>query len=463
MALYFNSLTGKIEDDGKDIQAPETLSIPSGRLADPSGAQDFKLPIGGIPAQRKYEQKLAEQQSLALQANPEASKFASIVDLGNMTKSFEAPKAELPVEELSKESPLKSQAAPKKASRSPAIVDQAAASSSEMNPKVKEYIKSKYGLLDPESYDAEMKKAEQDAKDRKSGLGIAQFIAGAGDAIAGRSPSESARMFDGVRKNIDADTTGKLETRRKAQMENLSSNSLLDKMQRDKDTTDPNSTQSQAFRKIIESKFPEVAKAYGDDWVNVSAADQELIFKPLQLKEQMDMRRDTARMYASQREDAKRLKQEEKLDKKKQAMFEIEDRRHNILANLDELDKMIDEDGTWEMFGSHNQDMERKLDQVATDMAKLMDPQSVARPAEVDLIKQSLVKSGFSNRNSTARDVLTNFKSEVQRRADTPYQIRGLEKPQQTGSFPRQVRKGNQTAIVSNEAELREAMSEGWK
>lgn len=294
---------------------------------------------------------------------------------------------------------------------------------------VKEYIKQKYGLLDPESYDSEMKKAQDESKDRKSGLGIAQFLAGAGDAIAGRSPSETAKSFQGIRDNIDKETVGNLESRRKAQLDNLSGNNMLEKMQRDKDQTDPNSSQSMSFRKIIESKFPEVARAYGSDWSKVSAADQELIFKPLQLKEQMEARKETARILGGHRDDVRKEKAAEKLDKKKQQMFEIEDRRQNIDTALGELDKMIDEDGTYEMFGSHNQDLDRKVEQVATDMAKLMDPASIARPSEVEQIKKTLVQSGFQNRNGTARDLLKNFKGEVQRRADSAYQIRGLEKP----------------------------------
>lgn len=132
---------------------------------------------------------------------------------------------------------------------------------------------------------------------------------------------------------------------------------------------------------------------------------------------------------AVQRDLDRKFKEDQQTQKKQQSMNEIEDRRQNINAALDELDTMIAEKGTYEMFGSHNQDMDRLVDQIATDMAKLMDPNSVARPNEVELVKRGLIQPGFKNRNVTARDILKNFKNEVARRADSAYQIRGIERP----------------------------------
>lgn len=113
-------------------------------------------------------------------------------------------------------------------------------------------------------------------------------------------------------------------------------------------------------------------------------------------------------------------------EKRKATLQEVEDRRTNITQNLDLIDKMIEEDGTFELFGSHNQDLDRLVDAVATDMAKLQDPSSVARPSEVDAVKRNLVQAGFGNKNSTARDVIANFKKEVENRADSAYNVRGM-------------------------------------
>ena len=51
--------------------------------------------------------------------------------------------------------------------------------------------------------DDKLRAAQDAANDQKSGLGWAQFAGGLGDALAGRSPSETAKNFDQIRKNID--------------------------------------------------------------------------------------------------------------------------------------------------------------------------------------------------------------------------------------------------------------------
>lgn len=121
-------------------------------------------------------------------------------------------------------------------------------------------------------------------------------------------------------------------------------------------------------------------------------------------------------------------------EKKLATAREVSERSSNIETNLASLEQMIGENGTWEALGSHNQDLDRKIDQIATDMAKLQDPDSVARPAEVDLIKRGLVESGFGNRNSTALNILRNFRGEMKSRVANAYQIRGLTQP--TGTAP---------------------------
>ena len=118
-----------------------------------------------------------------------------------------------------------------------------------------------------------------------------------------------------------------------------------------------------------------------------------------------------------------------KNEKKKTTLNEIEDRRMNIEDNISRLEKMIDKKGTYETFGSHNADMERLVDQIATDMAKLTDPNSVARPSEVEMFKRGLVQPGLGMRNSTAKDILKNFRGEVNKRTENAYKIRGVDNP----------------------------------
>lgn len=111
-----------------------------------------------------------------------------------------------------------------------------------------------------------------------------------------------------------------LERWKQGKMQELVAQREAKKAEREDEKYDPTSQQSMAFRKIIEANFPNIAQAYGDKWNDVTAGDQDAIFKPLQLKEQMDMRREQAKILAGQRQDAREdrkfqqdLKREEKM------------------------------------------------------------------------------------------------------------------------------------------------------
>jgi hypothetical protein len=186
-----------------------------------------------------------------------------------------------------------------------------------------------------------------------------------------------------------------------------------------------------------------VKKAIMASKAREAAQAQALGFKEKQLEE--SMRHHKAMEAASNatraatfadRQDRKTERQEKTArdqataeEKKRLAMAEVVDRRDNILDNVNLVQKMIDEDGTWEVLGSHNQDLERRIEAIATDMAKLQDPSSVARPSEVEAVKQNLVKSGFKNSNATAKQIMENFKKEVEARAQNAFRVRGLSAP----------------------------------
>jgi hypothetical protein len=220
---------------------------------------------------------------------------------------------------------------------------------------------------------------------------------------------------------------------------------------------DPMSEESKAARAYLKQVAPNAASIPGFE--SMSAAQAEKAAPGLmeryksdqqasQHKDDMNQRSADRRAAADERradrEAMAGVRREDKADeraykdgvtakanteKKTTLLNEIEDRRTNINQNLDVLDKMIQENGTWELTGSHNQDMDRLVDAIATDMAKLQDPSSVARPSEVEAVKANLVKSGFGNQNATAQDIIKNFKTEVERRADGAYKIRGIDKP----------------------------------
>jgi hypothetical protein len=150
-----------------------------------------------------------------------------------------------------------------------------------------------------------------------------------------------------------------------------------------------------------------------------------------------DQRERQNQAIAGARQDTRQDKLAEKEEKKKEKFTEIESRRKTINDSLAQLQKMVSEDGTYELFGSHNKDMDRLIDGIATDMAKLQDPESVARPGEVELVRKNLVESGMFQRNSTAQNVLKNFENEVKKRADAAYSIRGLTPPGPKSLSPR--------------------------
>lgn len=277
-----------------------------------------------------------------------------------------------------------------------------------VDPVVAQYLQQKMqpptpmveDQFSPEKYKAALAKSQSEQDDTS----FAQMASGIGAALAGRDPGSVDNYYSDLRKNIQDRNVGEFNRQKAAQ------------------SSDPKSQKSIAFRKLVESTMPNIAKSYGPKWDLVTEEDGKNILNFGSMRENIEARKQTAEIL-------KGTKAAEKTDKLRTTMNEIEDRRQNINANLEQLKSMVDDKGTFESFGSHNQDMDRLIEQTATDMAKLMDPSSVARPAEVEAVKKTLIKPGFANTNATAKDILNNFQSEVDRRASSAYKIRGLEAP----------------------------------
>jgi hypothetical protein len=128
------------------------------------------------------------------------------------------------------------------------------------------------------------------------------------------------------------------------------------------------------------------------------------------------------------RQDALNLKKQEKEDKKGAAVVEIQDRYLNIKDQIKALQGQIDQYGTFETVGPQNEIMDQKITSIATDMAKLVDPTSVARESEVAAFKKMLFEPSLWMRNSTAKGVLNAFDQMVDQRLETAYKVRGLDK-----------------------------------
>lgn len=181
----------------------------------------------------------------------------------------------------------------------------------------------------------ELQRKQDEANQKKNLITSLGSIADAGDRMPSAydihvnksnvGTGNSAKMYDQAAKSV-VDPVEQAKQKMALWKENQA-NKIAElnasRMQKEQERFDPNSESSQSFRKMIEAKFPEVVKSYGESWANVSANDQENIFKPLQLKEQIEARKEQARILAGQRDEARASREAEKqrqIDEKMQGL-----------------------------------------------------------------------------------------------------------------------------------------------
>jgi hypothetical protein len=85
---------------------------------------------------------------------------------------------------------------------------------------------------------------------------------------------------------------------------------LKSKLKKDSDDLDPNSEASMSMRKMYETQFPNIAKAYGPLWERVAAGDADKILKPMELGEQIAARRQNLQLSLDNKRDIAREKAE---------------------------------------------------------------------------------------------------------------------------------------------------------
>lgn len=97
---------------------------------------------------------------------------------------------------------------------------------------------------------------------------------------------------------------------------------------------------------------------------------------------------------------------------------EFDGRLSNILGEAEQLKTLINDKGTFEAIGPHNQILSQKIDSIAIDAAKLFDPESVARESEVAAFKQMLFEPGsLTTANDTAKGTIDSFITMMNNRA----------------------------------------------
>lgn len=121
--------------------------------------------------------------------------------------------------------------------------------------------------------------------------------------------------------------------------------------------------------------------------------------------------------FANTKEDATLLK-------------EVVARKSSIESNADKAINLIKKAGTYEALGPHNATINMLADQIATDFAKMQDPQSAARPGEVEMVKRNLIEAGLSGQNKTAIAQLKRFYDTVEQRQAAAFSARGIQPPQ---------------------------------
>lgn len=274
------------------------------------------------------------------------------------------------------------------------------------------------------TYEQLLEEAKLREEERESGLGIADFVGGLGGAISGRGTSANDSSFSNIYKNIKSQETGRVKEHSEALRQQ-------EKDKREADLFDPNSDRSKAFRGIIEKNFPDVAKSYAANWNNVSAADQDSIFRPLQLKENIESRKENARILSQQRNDAAQLRKDEKTEKEQKKVDESTYRYNILKQNAENLKKSVSDVGTFEMFGDESAKQDSIVYQMAVDYAKLVDPDSVAREGEVAAAQKYMLPfkqgMGLTTSNSTASKQIDNYVKSLDERLNARNSAKGMQ------------------------------------
>lgn len=340
-----------------------------------------------------------------------------------------------------------------------------------MNPLIDKYLKDKYG----DDYEAKSKQEYDDTVDRNN---TGALFSNLGDVIAGNKVGSANDLFAKRNAQAKEDTIGRVDKDRKSYMENAQFDQSMAKGKREAEAFDPNSSQSQNLRKMMEAKFPDVAKQYGSSWGNVAAGDLDNIFKPLQLKEQIDARREQAQILAHDRSLARKDRETKDAElsatqAKQLGVYNMgakaEEQYAKAIADKSEYDptssgQWIDNSEWAPNILKNNKAIEAQSAQKAWVESFLRDASGAAiAPSE----RMAYAKDYFPQAGDT-EEVIANKANLRKQKMENALLGAGkqgqavLDKKTQT-QFPRQVRKDGKVATVSSEQELKEALADGWQ
>jgi len=302
-----------------------------------------------------------------------------------------------------------------------------------MNPLIKDYLLKK--------------QQERDQLEQSSGPSTMQSIgsalAGAGAGIMGRDPLAAMQSIQGQQsqakkqkldafdrsndmelKGMEMDRAIGIEDKRVAR-EDEKYGLEQDLMGREQDI---NSMESQLARQLGSKMMPKHDFGKMNAFqINQKLPSLEKIYSIEQKKlDRSDARADKSFQNQVKLDEKKKVSDEKNLA----SVLEIKSRGVNIDQTLQLVIDQIGAKGTSELFGEEDEVMSRRINEVATDMAKLMDPGSVARPSEVEAMIKGLVSpSATKMTNKSAIKILKTAQSDVKNRLKIAYDIRGLKDP----------------------------------
>jgi hypothetical protein len=272
------------------------------------------------------------------------------------------------------------------------------------------------------------------------------------------------------------------------------------------EASDPQSVKNRRFRAYWEGIAPEYVKAIGPEWENVTAQDAHLLMEPVKLIEEGKRRKATAEATAAKerdrlaREDAEKKAKEARQefedkrterhrgenfanarevarigreakagdekkkaeDKKKEQLIEVDQRANLVESNIGKLEEMIRKHGTAYWTGPEGAIVQGIISDIAIDMAKLKDPESVARESETATEQKHLFKPGFFQSDDSALAQLSAYRNRVRERRGEAYKARGITPgapgaPAGTTSIRMRFPDGSVHDVAANEIDMAKA------
>lgn len=180
-----------------------------------------------------------------------------------------------------------------------------------------------------------------------------------------------------------------------------------------------------AMKRLRAEMGGKASKADHEDWKTVDTDKGLMLFNPRTSELRAPPTTDGQPLLSA----ATAEKQKADAGKKASQVVEVEDRFQQIKDRIGSVRQRIKDDGTWELFGPHNDLINQELSDIAVDMAKVKDPTGVARPGDVEIEMKTLPAPGLSRSNDSALQLLDNYERNLETRRAGAYKVRGLQLP----------------------------------